>query len=718
MALTKFINSNDKTVALTTRRMAGRGNYRKRKLDAENSQSSEEMSCLSAGSKLLQLVTDGNIKDTIAVLRFVPKNSKSFDAAFIKAAELGHKRILQKFIEKGVSINRKDSHGDTALHIASMHGYIDLVKLLVTNGAIVNCQNNDGQTPLMLGVKKASSLPLIEYLLSSKCCADINLQDNHGRTALMISTELQDFSSMKLLMSHKEIKLGFKDENGKTAFDLAKDCGIQELFRTFRTGNLKGMSFKPLVLAIKKRNADLVRSVLYTVTLKEVNTLDDNLYSPLMISVIEKCVNIEIVQMLLKAGADVNKASPNENVTALFLACKSGSLEAVKLLVKEGADVNYQTDGLKLTPLMCACENNATEIVKFLIKKKANINLKNSSGETALMLALNSCKNKDCVEFLIKNGAEINDNVLQLAVQVGWYQLLPNVDVHASKGVLNKILALACKDHNYELAKFVLECGAEVNQENGFKPLFFSALGSIDLVKLFLNFGADVNTTSCTGRTPLMEAVQLDDSIIIETLIKHGADIDASCAQGSTALMVAAKEGKLNAMKCLLDSGADLNYMSTEDFFYRSALNAAFDNGKIESAKLLLKRGANINTAANPPLFQSVLGDATDITLCLNHGANPNLKTLDGSTALMFALRRRCDHSKIKLLLDAGADPNIRNKEETALNLAAKYCTTPVLDLLIKRGADINATDETGCTALLCAVIHSIANDSKNILVD
>ncbi|KAH9514101.1 hypothetical protein Btru_030227 [Bulinus truncatus] len=210
------------------------------------------------------------------------------------------------------------------------------------------------------------------------------------------------------------------------------------------------------------------------------------------------------------------------------------------------------------------------------IEKGVSINRKDSHGDTALHIA------------------SMHGYIDLLVVQVGWYQLLPNVDVHASKGVLNKILALACKDHNYELAKFVLECGAEVNQKNGFKTSFFSALGSIDLVKLFLNFGADVNTTSCIVKI-LYEAVHLDDSIIIETLIKHGADIDASCALG---------------------------------------------------------------------------------LYCFN-----------------------------------GADPNIRNKEETALNLAAKYCTTPVLDLLIKRGADINAQDHNGGTSLMVAA--GVGNHKK-----
>uniref|UniRef100_A0A2C9JUP8 Uncharacterized protein n=1 Tax=Biomphalaria glabrata TaxID=6526 RepID=A0A2C9JUP8_BIOGL len=695
--------------------MAARENHRKRKLDRDISQLDEEASCLSTESKLLQLVTQGKASDLVAVLNFIPKNHKGVVAALLKSAELGHKRIMQILIETGVSINKKNSSGNTALLIASQRGFVDLVKLLVRNGANVNCQNNDGETALILGVKQACSLPLIEFLISDESGANVNVQNCLGKTALMIAIEQQDFCAMKLLMFHKDTILGLKDENGMTALDIAKKVDLKELFGTFKV--CRSRSAKPLIIAIKKKNVSLVQSVLYTLSQKEVNTCNSKGLSPLLVSLNVKFFNIEILYMLLKAGADVTMGSANDHVTPLYLACKAGSLEAVKILVKEGANVNSQTTFDKLTPLMYACQNNKIEIAKFLIKKKANINLKNRNCESALMLALKNCKSQTLVKLLIQNGAEINDTVFQLAISVGWYEMLHDINLVITRDLLNETFLLACQDGDIKLAKFLLENGAEVNIRSGESIPLVKALHNIKLVNLLISFGADVNLKDKLGSCPLVEAVYLNDCQVLETLIKQGADLNAVNSIGYTALMIAAKDEKLQALNLLLDSGADVNYLSNESG-HLSALNAALNNDKTESVKLLLTRGALVHQTFNSPLLQSVIGNSKNMEMCLKYGAVPNIRSSDGSTVLMLALKTRCDFDKIKLLVDFGADIQMKNdKEENALILAAKYCTTKVIELLLKSGADITSEDIHGSSVLLCAVAHSVSNENKIALL-
>uniref|UniRef100_A0A2C9KDW9 Uncharacterized protein n=1 Tax=Biomphalaria glabrata TaxID=6526 RepID=A0A2C9KDW9_BIOGL len=305
--------------------MAASEDHRKHLCDLKPDQLNGEIKSVSLESDLLELVLNGNINELIEKWNFIQRNL-DIAAAFLKSAELGNKRIVQIFIENGADINSTNILGNTALHIAAQHGFFDLVKILVRNGAKVNEQNLNGDTALMLGVRSACSLPLIEYLLCDESVANVNLQNYLGKTALMIAIEQHDFSAMKLLLSHKEILLGLKDTNGRTAYDIAKDLRLGELFSIFESCRVKLVN--PLFLAIKQNSVALIRSVLYTLGKEEVNTLDDSGFSPLMVSLKGKNVNMEIISMLLKAGADVNAGSPVDNLTPLFLACKAGCLQS------------------------------------------------------------------------------------------------------------------------------------------------------------------------------------------------------------------------------------------------------------------------------------------------------------------------------------------------------------------------------------------------------
>jgi ankyrin repeat protein len=83
-----------------------------------------------------------------------------------------------------MSINNKNNVGETPLFFACFVGYLDIVKLLVDNGAIVDISNNDGETPLIYAVKKGYSF-IVEYLVQKS--TNLNEQDINGNTALMLA---------------------------------------------------------------------------------------------------------------------------------------------------------------------------------------------------------------------------------------------------------------------------------------------------------------------------------------------------------------------------------------------------------------------------------------------------------------------------------------------------------------------------------------------------
>lgn len=98
----------------------------------------------------------------------------------------------------------------------------------------------------------------------------------------------------------------------------------------------------------------------------------------------------------------------------------------------------------------------------------------------------------------------------------------------------------------------------------------------------------------------------------------------------------------------------------------------------------------------------------------LAHGADPNVRRAGNESPLMHAAFND-DETAVRLLLDAGADPNLRGREG---NTAVFYSgTLPVLNLLMAAGADINIQGTGGSTALMQAIVGG-AFDAALVLIE
>jgi uncharacterized protein len=115
--------------------------------------------------------------------------------------------------------------------------------------------------------------------------------------------------------------------------------------------------------------------------------------------------NINIAEVLLKAGADVNQLD-GEGGTLLYRAAYKGSKDTVELLLKYGANVN-KGHIFGYTPLGDAASAGYKDIVELLIHHGANVNIANEYGYTDLHRAASTGK-KNIVELLLKAGADVN----------------------------------------------------------------------------------------------------------------------------------------------------------------------------------------------------------------------------------------------------------------------------------------------------------------------
>lgn len=212
------------------------------------------------------------------------------------------------------------------------------------------------------------------------------------------------------------------------------------------------------------------------------------------------------------------------------------------------------------------------------------------------------------VEALIEGGADVdekaykNTTALPLAVEQGHEAVVRALlAVDARVNVIGHVnlgspLALASVLGHVEIARLLLQHGANVEQTDleGAAPLFIAAQhGQRDIVDVLLDAGADSSATAPHGATPLIVAAQFGHGEVIRKLLKSdGTPIDARGRDGATALMVAAQEGHSEIVGQLLDSGADPNIGLTSG---SSPLIAAAYLGAEQIVYKLIARGARLD---------------------------------------------------------------------------------------------------------------------------
>ena len=165
-----------------------------------------------------------------------------------------------------------------------------------------------------------------------------------------------------------------------------------------------------------------------------------------------------------------------------------------------------------------------------------------------------------------------------------------------------------------------------------------------------------VLVAACDKNTPLMDKVVAGDTAAVEALIAKGTDVNAKNNYGWTALSHAARAGNAELVKLLLVHGADVN---TRDQSGWTPLMRAAMKGHAETVRILLEHGAAVNdqeqgedwTALH---WAAARGHADVVALLLGHGADYNLRTQDGMTPLMLAIKE--SHEKVVQALEQAGE--------------------------------------------------------------
>jgi len=185
--------------------------------------------------------------------------------------------------------------------------------------------------------------------------------------------------------------------------------------------------------------------------------------------------------------------------------------------------------------------------------------------------------------------------------------------------------------------------------------------------------------------------------------------------QWATPLEQAAYYGDTNTVLKAIDSGYDVNTQNHDGF---TLLSYAVAGNQLKIVKLLLEHGADPRIDKGSSMVNaSYSEDSTMLKLLLDAGGDPNARfgfMLD--TPILMAVR----HDNIKslvMLLERGADPNLADKfGYTPLIFVVTGNSTEMTSLLIEHGADIDATDINGFTALMYACQSGKINNVRFLL--
>jgi len=380
-----------------------------------------------------------------------------------------------------------------------------------------------------------------------------------------------------------------------------------------------------------------------------------------------------VAAQLLAAGADVNAALPNGE-TVLMTAARTGSVPVLELFLSHGALVDTRDPEYQQTALMIAAREDHPGAVDLLLRHGAEVNVHTRLGPQVVHIP--PCKGTGCgSEGLGINRSGVPDRG----------------ERYEQKGGMNPLL-FAAREGNVEVARTLLAAGANIEapEANGITPLLMATLNNkLELAYLLLERGAAVNAEDFWGRTPLFAAVDYRNLDMNSTI------------EDSPVTNNIEREPILALIQRLLDAGANVNARTREWHPEKKWLYALNDVTWVDM------------TGQTPFLRAALAGDVQLMRLLLDYGADPHLTTYGGTTPLMaaagvnwtvaqtYTVSDAASLEAVRLCLELGADVNAANSMGlTALLGASNRGFNDMIRLLATSGARLDVEDAVGRTAL------------------
>ncbi|XP_012941598.1 putative ankyrin repeat protein RF_0381 [Aplysia californica] len=264
--------------------------------------------------------------------------------------------------------------------------------------------------------------------------------------------------------------------------------------------------------------------------------------------------------------------------------------------------------------------------------------------------------------------------------------------------------------------RWLISRGVDVNHKTpeGETALHMAAMTSSECVQILVEAGTEVNAPKTRGVTPLMVAA-VNCSEAVACLIQHGADVNAKTIFGDTALIYAVRSGNVESVRLLVSLVDDIDYGGNTNLGYEfgfvkmdSPLVIAVEGGKSEIVRLLLEKGADVNSCVKNTqihVLHLAVGNQNSLLVESSAANIPNSSSSSSSNSRNQNPKTRKDI--VSSLIEHDACVDCRDKfGQTPLMVTAKNGDVDIMETLIEAGAELNALNSAGTSALYLAVIR------------
>jgi len=667
-------------------------------------------------------------------------------------------RKVQALLNVGVDIDAQDNNGQTSLHYAIARGDLGVVRVLLEAGADAAIRDNSGRGVLQCAPEGSEVAQILQGHLNEQLLrvagggarvdalinagAKVDARDERGMTPLHhAATNGNDDAVQALLNAGAEVV--FCDGDGRTALQLASQgsdaaCSLQN--------HLDGLLLAEVRIG---NNAARIKSLVEAGANTRVCGEDGKV--PLHIAVSRD--SGAIVDALLRMDADAVHVRDKNGGIPLHYAVKNEAL--VRALLSAGSECDV-LNGEHKTPLVDAVGMQVEGVVRALLEAGAYPFARPSIGDTReakniqKMLAdratrcLQEEAQKDVVnlkgiEWLRDTGADVN------AVDSGGQSPMQHVVASGKTQAVRILLAApncdltVCGNNGKSLLQLAGDRDGEIGQllraalDKKLVDCVKASGCSVKTVEALIRAGADVNVKGIKTATPLHYAVYCAHEEVVRTLLQAGAYPNAVDKSGRAPLHVIAAAKTVCSLSSaekmiadLLDAGAD------------AAL--AINDGRTLQQLASQERWKSFQQAMGKQLVREVQkadADGARIRMLLDAGADPNVNGEDGKSALHHAIVRG-DSQLAVSLLDKGANAAAHGTgrdfqqcadvfgQEAVSRLKKQFNEQLMASIvaddghisdLIAAGAEINTTNEDGVTPLHEAVRIG-SEDAVRLLVE
>lgn len=536
---------------------------------------------------------------------------------------------VQKYLNKGIDLNKKDEKNRTILFNMVDKRKIDAIKFLIKSGVDLYVEDIYGKNVLNEAIDKNDGL-ILRVLLENG--ASVNHRNSSKRTILQDVALEGNYKIFQILMNYKP-NFDLKDSYGKTIIFDAVESENVEILREIvnNTDNLNVLDENnqtALFSAVLKDNLDIAKTLILNGI--NINFLDKNGQNVLFNTILKGAGNLEILELLIRKGININiidnynnnildeilyiknlQEEPLKNIDNKYKLLKKGTdyLSITSLLMENGLEIDKIDENGQNTLMKAVKEENFTNIA-FLVSCGANINVEDENAQTLLEKEImKGYSNYKMIDFLIKHGADIERKNLDNQTIV---DILVEIILNQKKYKQNsEILSLIDENEDYErLLKKVLSYKPKIDtrREDGKTLLFDLVLyNDYETLKHIINYGIDLNIKDKNGDTALSfmveEGLKISEKrlreLFLERLVfflKFRVNVDIQNNQGRTVYHKAVIADDLEVVEKLLTKKANL---SLKDKHGRTALHHTKWKGNYKIARWLIAAGADINQPDN-----------------------------------------------------------------------------------------------------------------------